>query len=247
MKKILILIKSHDKRFADYHNSLYEELESINFKHLSNQAQVDFYYIKGNSTQDELVTIDQDGKNIWIKTKENYSDGSAIKDKVLSSLDFLLNEQNKDYSHVFVVNLSTIVNTSMLMKEISQVDDNECAAYLGMFIWNGEHYVFPSGAGYLMSINLAKRYLSHSKSIDHSTYPCHGDDVFLGLSLKRMGCKLKAMPRPEITQPIIGNLSEHSKKVIKSHAHIRVKFTQNRNEEALLHKKIYESIYDQES
>ena len=112
MKKILILIKSHDKRFADYHNSLYEELESINFKHMSKQAHVDFYYIKGNPTQDELVTIDECGKNIWIKTKENYSDGSAIKDKVLSSLEFLLNEQGRDYSHIFVTNLSTIINTT---------------------------------------------------------------------------------------------------------------------------------------
>jgi len=240
MKKKIILIKSHDKRFADYHNSLYEELESINFKHLSKQAHVDFYYVKGNPTQYEPVTIDENKKIIWIKTKENYSDGSAIKDKVLSSLEFLLNKQKRDYSHVFVVNLSTIVNTNMLLKEIDQVGDNECVAYLGRFTWNGESYNFPSGAGYLMGVDLAKRYLSHSKSIDHSRYPCHGDDVFLGLSLKRMGCKLKSMPRLEITQPITGNLSEHSKNLFKEHAHIRVKFTHNRNEEALLHKKIYD-------
>ena len=244
-KKILIIIKSHDKRFANYHNSLYEELENINYKYMCKQDHIDFYYIKGNPTQDEPVTIDQDGKNIWIKTEENYSDGSALKDKVISSLEFLLNEQGRDYSHVLVINLSTIVNTNMLLKEIDQVGDNECAAYFGTFTWKGEHFSFPSGAGYIMSANLAKKYLSHSKNIDHSTYPCHGDDVFLGLSLKRMGCGLKAIPRLDITQPIKEKDNEYYEKIIKSYTHIRVKFAQNsRNEEAFLHKKIYELIYD---
>ena len=240
-KKILLLIKSHDRRFADYYNDLYEELEAINFKYMSNENLVDFYYVKGNPEQTEEVNIDEIKKIVWVKSQEDYT-GHGLKNKLLSALDYLINFQKRDHDHIFIANMSTIVNAKLLSRESEGVKLSECAAYLGLYSWRGETYNFPSGAGQLLGVDLVKKVLSHSKKVNHEDYPSV-DDIFLGLVLKKLGCSIKQMNYFEIREALKGELTEHQKSMIEKHTHIRVKFPRNRVKEAYLHKKIYELIY----
>jgi hypothetical protein len=236
--KAAILFKSHDSRFAEYHNSLYQELENINRFYLKNIENVDVYYLKANPNLEQDIFYDIETKIIWIRSEENYY--GSLKNKVLSSLRYLINEADKEYKYYFVTNLSTIVNVQSLLKEMVKATSVNCLAFVGSYIWKGSSYYFPSGAGVIYEKGFLETLLKHEEKIDHNIYP-ESDDVFFGLLIKEKGLNITPLKRIDLLKDTCNFTSE-----IFEVSHIRVKFSNNRDAESIVHKKIYEAIYNKD-
>lgn len=234
--KVAILFKSHDPRFAEYHNSLYEELENISRFYLKNIENVDVYYLKANPNLEQDIFYDIEAKTIWIRSEENYY--GSLKNKVLESLRFLNKQVDKEYKYYFVTNLSTIINVQVLLKEVPRATSTNCLAFVGNYIWKGNSYRFPSGAGVVYEKSFLEAILQQEGKIDHSTYP-ESDDVFFGLIINKIGLNIIPLRRIDLLKDTCDLSSE-----INEVSHIRVKFTNNREAESNLHKKIYELIYN---
>ena len=144
--KLLILIKSHDNRYANYHNELYSNLEIISRAYTSKFENVDAFYLKANPNLESNVVIEDN--NFWIKHQENYN--ICLRSKVITSLKYFFIEK-KDYSHVFVTNLSTFCNIKNILLYCDKIQQSDTAyATIGL---NGIKNVhFPSGAGMLLSL-----------------------------------------------------------------------------------------------
>lgn len=265
-KKILVLIKSHDKRFTNYHNDLYEKLEIISRSYAKHSENVDFVYVKNDPGLEKKFKLE--GDTLWIKFEENYS--SAMKEKILSALyyyfnnskelgciqtssagptmahmDQLDNYEIKDYGYdyVFITNLSTFINLDKL-EDICNSNEGvtkwsvKSIAY--PFAWENVGYEFPSGAGALYSKNTIHKILSYMRNNDHSNYPYY-DDIFLGYILKKLDIKFETLHRFDIDEnKKWDNYLEISKKI----PHTRIKIYGERELDLPFHETLLKEIYN---
>ena len=157
-KKILIIIKSHDKRYANYHNKVYEEIEQISCTYLSAYKQIDFVYIKANPNMNIDCLYEKENNIFWIKTTEDH--WSSLKIKVLQSLNYFLNTNDTEYDYVFITNLSTFINVDKLLEECDSLSKQECGSVSGTYAFKNIHYPFLSKfLNLLLCINLKKYYI----------------------------------------------------------------------------------------
>ena len=229
-KKILIIIKSHDKKYADYHNEVYEQIEEISRDYLLKKTEVDFVYVKANPNLNIDYLFEEENNNFWIKAHENYWE--CLKIKVLKSIKYFTELSYKKYDYIFITNLSTFINVDKLIDECNNLDKNLCAAVTGSYQFANLLYPFPSGAGAIYSNDLLKRVLKYQETINHELYP-NTDDIFFGKVLYELNTAIKPINRLNICseadyQNILNDISVSS--------HIRIKIDNNRNAEPKYHK-----------
>lgn len=242
--KILILFKSHDPRFADYHNDLYEKLEHVAKQYCNRFDNVDSVFIKANPQLENAYLHEESSSIFWIKSEENY--WQALKDKVVGSLKYFITDTYPIlYDYVFVTNLSTFVNIVQLERLIEQIQPFACAAFTGYYTpdvgRDRSQYEFPSGAGAIYSRDSILKMLQYCEKIDHSEYP-GADDVFFGKLLKELQLGIVHIDRPEINHPMsLEGLSSDLSFI--SASHVRIKFQNDRNLEHIYHEKMYNVVY----
>ncbi len=237
-KKLLIIIKSHDKKFCNYNNELYEQIENTTKNYLSNKKEIDFVFAKANPLLKNNYH-EQENNIFWVNTEENH--WTSLKIKVLESLNHFFNQNDKKYDYVFVTNLSTFINVDKLLEECESISETECGSFTGVYSHNNLIYQFPSGAGVLYGKGLVTKMLEIQKTIRHEDYP-DTDDVFFGLLLTNMGIKIKKISRMEIAGEIDLSLYQN----INNFSHIRIKFNSNRNFEIKYHLLLANMIYNLE-
>ena len=241
MQKILILIKAHDKRYANYYNNLYDKLYKIVNKYIHNFKYCDCYFLLGNPNLETLYKLEN--HNLWIKTDENYYNALLI--KVLIGLQFF---SNYDYTHIFVTNLSTFINIPELYKYC--FNNYLCQSYIYHQYYKNQKFYFPSGAGYLLNKRCVMHiinYIKNTKCIENNkitkqlrdNYP-QTDDLFIGYYLYKNKIKIKKMNRYDITdiRTKINNLR---------YSHYRIKFNKNRDNEIKIHNYLIYYIYNENS
>ncbi len=239
-KKILIIIKSHDKKYANYHNEMYEKIEELSKNYLSNKKEeIDFIYVKANPNLNMNYLYEKENNIFWVKVKEDYWD--SLKIKVLQSLKYFLYLENINYDYVFITNLSTFINVDKLLEECYDLNQQECGAKIGTYTFNDIFYEFPSGAGSIYSTVLMKQILEYEKTIDHSKYPTT-DDIFFGKLLLELKIKIKPIARNNIE-----HLHEYenilSNKYNSFSSHVRIKVNTSRDIEPKIHNTLSSIIY----
>jgi len=233
-KKILVLVKSHDSRFVDYHNDLYENLEILSRENSKTSENVKFIYVKADPGIAERCVLDDD--TLWVRHEENY--WGSLKEKVLSAFDFFFRESN-DFDFAFVTNLSTFVNVKKLESECNDTESFDCKALTGIHSFDGSNFEFPSGAGAIFSKDLIRRILNFVDEVDCSNYP-GTDDIFIGKVLDSMGINIQQIPRVDVLFA-----TKEIQKVIdfSSRAtHTRIKFENNRSLEQEYHRILLDEI-----
>jgi hypothetical protein len=238
-KKILIIIKSHDKRYANYHNEIYEKIEATSRTYLSKKEEIDFVYIKANPNMNVNFLYEKENNNFWIRTQEDH--WSSLKIKVLESLKYFLNVNDTNYDYVFITNLSTFINVDKLLEECDTLNEQNCGAVSGIYTFNNVRYSFPSGAGSIYSASLMKKILDYQEKINHSAYPTT-DDIFFGKLLMELGINIKEIKRSNIVKnsDYDSNINSKEFKVV---SHIRIKIDSNRGMEPEVHKNLCYLLY----
>lgn len=242
--KILILFKSHDSRFVDYHNDLYKKLEQIARQYCNLFENIDVIFIKANPQLESEYFYEKSEHIFWIKTEENY--WQALKEKVIGSLKYFISDAYEiKYDYIFITNLSTFVNLKQLESLIEQIQPFSCAAYTGYYTpdvgKDRTQYEFPSGAGAIYSRESIRAILEYCKTIEHSEYP-GADDIFLGKILKELQLGIRRISRPEINYSTpLEELKNDSS--FSTASHVRIKFQNDRDLEFMYHKEMYIIVY----
>lgn len=233
-KKILVLVKSHDSRFADYHNDLYENLEIISRENSKTSENVKFIYIKADPGIGKKCVLD--GDTLWVCCKENY--WGSLKEKVLTALDFFFKDSD-EFDFAFVTNLSTFVNVKKLESECNDDKSFDCKALTAIHSFDGLNFEFPSGAGAIFSKNLIRNILDFVEKTDCSRYP-GTDDIFIGKVLHSLSVNIEKISRLDILTPTreIEKIVDISSRI----THTRIKFENERSFEHLYHKILLDEI-----
>jgi len=239
-KKLLIIIKNHDKRYSNYHNEVYEKIEQINRNYLSQKKEIDFVYVKANPNMEINHYLDEKNNNFWIKAYEN--NWECLKIKILESIKYFIYMSDIKYDYVFITNLSTFINVDKLLSECNSLDNNLCASVIGNYSFNGLSYLFPSGAGALYSSELLKTIFDYQYTVNHVLYP-NTDDIFFGKLLHELNISIKPINRLNITSNNDYEIIVNDIQQIKNSSHIRIKIDNNRDMEPKYHELLADLIY----
>jgi len=151
------------------------------------------YYMICDPKQKEDIYIDTSQNHIIIRRHENNWDSLLV--KVIKSLEYFIKEGDEDVTHYVISNISTFINIPKMIENINNIHAIypfiDCISHMFQkYIYNGMHYNFPSGSGYIFTRNLASKfvkffddgkYIINNKFTNdfESSYPTT-DDIFFG-------------------------------------------------------------------
>lgn len=140
--KILMLILASDG------NLEYTKFQSLWRQYTKSSPYIDCIFYKGDPNLDqEAVLI---GDTIYVKIEDTLDN---VYEKLMKTLRFLYPIFNQ-YDYLFRTNLSSFVDFGKYIEFCTTLpNSNCCAAVFGRH----ENITFPSGAGFTISIDLAKR------------------------------------------------------------------------------------------
>lgn len=211
--KLLVLYKTA-KVGAGY-GKMYEYVNTYTHKF----DNVDSYFLICDQNIDNSYEIE--GRNFIIKAVENNWETLLV--KVLTAFAHF---KDADYTHIFVCNISTFVNIPYLY---SMLDHCPCKAFVGEYKFKDIHYTFPSGAGYLLTIETVRNicdfvgmneFIINNKFTDNFlvNYPST-DDIFMGYYFNLNNIAVVGIPRIDIGTPTTDDISNITRDI----SHIRIK------------------------
>ena len=150
---------------------------------------------------------------------------------------------NSNYTHILVTNVTTFVNIPLMY---SILNNNDCLSHKGEHIFKNVSYSFPSGAGYIFSINLVKKicnFFNNNNLINNNilsnyflnNYPTT-DDIFFGYYFKLNNIIINNLPRCDML-----NVNDFNNNNL-IFTYYRIK-TQNNNDDYNIYLKLYNKIY----
>lgn len=179
-----------------------------------------------------------------MKVKED--NWQSILVKVIKSFEMF---NGQDYTHVMVTNISTIVNIPVIYNLISTHTPNvKCMSVRGEYTFKNIHYTFPSGAGYVFTMDLVNAicdFFNRNRFIVNNTltssfltnFPTT-DDIFFGYYLHVSQIPIEPIPRLNVITP--GFCFNHD--TDKDYSHYRIK-TGNYDDDVRFFSFIIKSIY----
>ena len=231
MNKFLILYKTEKQNNNEFGN-IYE----LTNKYANKYDNIESYFIISDNTIEENYKIID--KNIYIKTINNNWESILI--KVIVTFQIFM---NSNYTHIMVTNISTFINIPLLYNKLQ---NNDCLAHTGKYDFNNISYNFPSGAGYIFSINLVKKickFFNENSFINNNilsnnfinNYPTT-DDIFFGYYFKLNNIIINNLPRCDML-----NVNDFNNNNL-IFTYYRIK-TQNNNDDYNIYLKLYNKIY----
>ena len=191
MNRLLILYKT----------SHLNNLSTLTSKYNNIYENVTSYFVLCDVNIPNNFLVDDKNHIIRIKIKENNWESLLI--KIIQAFQIF---KNKKYTHIMVTNVSTFVNIPILYNLLS---DDLCCGVLG-YNYNFKNIVYnwPSGAGYILHINLVKElcdffnknnYIINNKlSNDFCKNFPTTDDIFIGYYLKLNNIHIRQIVRSDI-------------------------------------------------
>jgi len=179
-KKLLILIIASDDQEA------YVNLQKLWAYQMNLNPSIEAYFIKGDPTLSTPHRID--GTTIWLKVAEGLV--PAILHKTIMSLN-ALSSRLDEFSHILRTNLSSFYIFDRLLPVLDRLPKERCYAAV-----QGMHHSMPfgSGAGFIISPDLARLLLQHKSDIHYHEM----DDVAVGEVLYRYHIPLIQLPRFDV-------------------------------------------------
>jgi len=234
MNKLLILYKT-EKQTNNEFGKIYE-LTNLYANKCNN---VDSYFIVSDNTIEENYKIDN--KIIYIKTINNNWESILI--KVIISFQIFI---NSNYTHILVTNISTFINIPLIYNKL---DNNDCLSHKGNYNFNNITYVFPSGAGYIFSINLVKticNFFNDNLFIKNNilsnnfinNYPTT-DDIFFGYYFNLNNIIINELPRYDIINDNINYNFNYN----LNYSYYRIKTLNDNDYDYNIHLNLYNKLY----
>jgi hypothetical protein len=236
MNKLLILYKTEKINNNNNNDNDFGNIYELINKYANKYDNVDSYFIvSDNNIKDNYKIIN---KIIYIKTINNNWESILI--KVINVFQIFM---NSNYTHIMVTNISTFINIPLMFNNLENID---CLANTGEYNFNNISYTFPSGAGYIFSINFVKKicnFFNENSFINNNilsnnfknNYPTT-DDIFFGYYLKLNNIVIKKLPRYDILDINNYNIDNNL-----NYTHFRIKtFTDS---DYNIHLKLYNKIY----
>lgn len=191
INRLLILYKT-----AIVNNDIYNITQS----YCNNFDKVDSYFIVCDETLDQDYQI-QD-RLIKFRLKEDNWESLLI--KVIKAFHIF---KDKKYTHIMVANVSSFVNIPVMYSRLSNA---LCMSHTGKYSFKNIKYMFPSGAGYVFSVNLVdsiceffekNQYIVNNQLTKKFTtnYPTT-DDIFFGYYFHLNNIKIKELYRVDVLQ-----------------------------------------------
>lgn len=231
--KLLILYKT-----AVVNNDIFK----LSLSYCNKFENVTSYFIYCDNTIRQDIVIES--QLIRMKIKED--NWQSILVKVIKSFEMF---KGQDYTHIMVANISTIVNIPVIYKLIStHTPDVKCMSVRGEYTFKNIHYNFPSGAGYVFTMDLVNAicdFFNSNRFIVNNTltrrflidFPTT-DDIFFGYYLHMNRIPIEPIPRLDvITSDFCFNLNTD-----KDYSHYRIKIG-NYNDNVRFFSFIIKSIY----
>lgn len=210
--KLLVLIIASDNHPA------YIEMQMIwrAYMHLD-PNHVEAYFIKGDPNLQSDFEIK--GDTIWSKTPECFVPG--IINKTILSLE-AMKDRRMEFDYVLRTNLSSFLIFPRLLKFMKTLPKNRC--YCSTVMRGGEDgsIIFGSGAGFILSRDLAELMVEKKQLIfqHNRLYP---DDVLVGLFLQQEKVELLPLGAPRVDFPTLECWLAHKDKIPEGVFHIRTK------------------------
>lgn len=218
------------------------EIYNLTRLYCNNFENVSAYFIVCDETiQQDAVIEDQ-----IIKVKLIEDNWYSLLIKVIKSYELF---KTHDYTHVMVSNVSTIINIPIVYELISNQDANaKCISVKGNFVFNNISYSFPSGAGWIFTMDLvisicdffnANEFIVNNKLSNTflNNFPTT-DDLFFGYYLHMNQININTMPRLDATTPnFVLNIDTDL-----NYSHYRIK-TSNNDIDVKFFSQIIKSIY----
>jgi len=225
--RVLMLVLANDD------GGLYSSLQDMWRRYMKSSPQIDCYFIKGRLDQLEAVSIE--GDSLYFKTEEGY--GDIPFKKTLAALRHF-ETQFGNYDFIYRTNLSSHIDFMKYLEFCDTLPRKElCAALI-----NTNHgYRYPSGAGFTISMDLAKRLIDDPP--EHYVM----DDVTVGVALAKWRIPIRAVPRIDFLKPLFK--SEILSQIARSDPrafHFRIK-TPDINRiitDMAIHEFLYKQHYD---
>jgi hypothetical protein len=229
MKKLLILYKLVS----------FNDLFALTNLYCNNFINVKSYFILCDNNIDKEIMLD----NNLIKVKCIENNWESILIKVIQSFNFFLKNEC-EYTHIMITNISTFVNIPNLYEKLSE--HIKCIAYKGNnYNFKNVSYDFPSGAGYIFTIDLVNFICEFFKknnfivnnnltNIFKQNFPTT-DDIFFGYFFYLNNIKICNLDRFDI---LYSNIE------IKyfNYSYYRIK-TGNEKTDYYYHELLYKKIY----
>jgi hypothetical protein len=205
LPKVLVLIIANDEK--EYY--LEEQKIWRSYMHLDRE-HIEAYFIKGSPDLEQPYLIV--GDEIWSKTPENYYPG--IINKTILSLEAMFPRLD-EFDYVLRTNLSSFYYFPKLLEFLTTLPSTKCySANIGN--WHGP---FGSGAGFIISTDLAKILIKHKWVLqDNTSFP---DDVLIGQFFLKYNIRI--IPAPRLDFPSYNAFIKHRNKKLPSHFHFRLK------------------------
>ncbi len=208
MKVLVLIIDSDDQ-------PVYEYCRNVLRSYMNLRKDVfDCFFIRGDPNISSSYQVDE-SKNLMVaKCRDSLVPGVLIKS--ILCLGYLY-EPGKNYDYVIRTNLSTFWIWDRILKFIEDLPRTQ--AYIGVV--NNINGVYASGAGFIMSQDIAKDLYNNRDSINMNE---HSDDVVIGRFFAKRGVKLVPFKRFELLSHIRPSVEEIKAIADNPEAHhIRVK------------------------
>ena len=226
---------------------LNNEIFNLTRMYCNNFENVTAYFIVCDETIEQEVVIEDQ----IIKVKLMEDNWNSLLIKVIKSYELF---KTQDYTHVMVSNVSTIVNIPVVYQLISTHDSNnvKCMSVMGEYTFNNIHYNFPSGAGYVFTMDLvnavcdffnANAFITNNKLTSNflNNFPTT-DDIFFGYYLHMNRIKIEPIQRLDAHTPeFVLNFNIHTD---LDYSHYRIK-TWNYDNDVNVFSYILKSLYPQ--
>lgn len=242
MNKLLILYKIEKQN-----NNEFGKIYELTTLYANKFNNIDSYFIVSDNTIEENYKIDN--KIIYIKTINNNWESILI--KVIVSFQLFI---NSEYTHILVTNISTFINMPLIYNKLN---DSDCLSHKGNYTFNTINYCFPSGAGYIFSINLVKMickffndHLFINNNILSNNFITHyptTDDIFFGYYFYLNKIIINDLPRYDIINNNSNTINNNSNTINTNlnYSYYRIKTSKNNNNDNdyTIHLDLYTKLY----
>jgi hypothetical protein len=206
--RILVLILASDG------NPEYVQFQELWRMYTKSHPNIDCLFYKGNPSMEKAAELI--GDTVYVKIEDTLD---TVYDKLMMTLRFLEPSLHK-YDFMYRTNLSSFVDFEKYYHfSLLLPTTNVCAAVIG----HHEGIVFPSGAGFTLSIDLVRRLIQEN----HPNF--YLDDVTIGKAMSTWGIQYIRTNRIDYKGNGIWTF-EHQPSPNELIFHYRVK-TENRDED----------------
>lgn len=153
-------------------NIEYLQFQSLWRQYTKSNPHIDCFFYKGNPNLDEPANLVDD--TIYVKIEDTLD---TVYEKLMMTLRFLSPDFHK-YNFLYRTNLSSFVDFEKYIEFCKTLPETNCCAAV---IGNHGGILFPSGSGFTLSIDLAKRF------VDETPPAVYLDDVSVGSALTKWG------------------------------------------------------------